>query len=187
MPNGVLSPLVLASAGGGGGGFISIDATLLVGTIVLFALFAWVLGKFAWGPLLKIVEEREKTIRDQVANAENAAAEAKQLLARHQEMLRGAGREREEILLRATKEADALRAELVGKARAETEQVTARARDQITREKAAAIAELRGQAADLAVAAASRIIKSSLTPEAQRRLVDEYIASLPSAAEKRST
>jgi len=65
---------------------------------ILFILFAWVLGKFAWGPLLKIVDEREKGIRDSVETAEKAAAEAKDLLAQHQEMLCGAGREREEIL-----------------------------------------------------------------------------------------
>ena len=98
--------LALAAAEGGGGGLLSVDATLLWATLVVFALFAWILGKFAWGPLLKIVDEREKTIREQVDSAQLAAAEAKDLLAQHQEMLRGAGREREEILQKAVKEAE---------------------------------------------------------------------------------
>ena len=179
MPKEVATPLLLAAAEGGGGGLISVDATLVVGTIVLFGLFAWVLGRFAWGPLLKIVEDRESTIRAQVATAEKAAAEAKELLVQRQEMLRGAGREREEILLKAMKEAELIRADLVGKARAEAEHVADRAREQIGRDKAAAIAELRTQVADIAVEAAAKIVKSSLTPEAQRKLVDEYVASLP--------
>jgi F-type H+-transporting ATPase subunit b len=171
--------LVLAAAGGGG--LLSVDATLLWGTLVVFTLFAWILGKFAWGPLLKIVDEREKTIREQVDSAELAAAEAKELLAQHQELLKGAGRDREEILQKAIKEADQLRGDLVAKARAEAEQALTRAKEQIGREKDQAIAELQAQVADIAVEAASRIVRSSLTEEAQRKLVDDYIKELPRA------
>lgn len=176
--------LALAAAEGGGGGLLSIDATLLWATLVVFALFAWILGKYAWGPLLKIVDEREKTIREQVDSAQMAAAEARDLLAQHQEMLRGAGREREEILAKAVKEADAVRTDLVGKARVEAEQAVVRAREQIGREKDQAIAELRAQVADIAVEAASRIVKSSLTEDAQRKLVDDYIKELPGAQQE---
>jgi F-type H+-transporting ATPase subunit b len=171
------TPLVLAEAGGGG--LLSVDSTLLWATLVVFALFAWILGKFAWGPLLKIVDEREKTIREQVDSAQLAAAEAKDLLAKHQEVLKGAGREREEILQKALKEAEQVRGELVAKARADADQVLARTREQMGREKDQAIAELRAQVADIAVEAASRIVKSSLTDEAQRKLVDDYIRELP--------
>jgi F-type H+-transporting ATPase subunit b len=181
MPNAVALPLGLAAAEGGGGGILSVDSTLVWGTLVVFALFAWILGRFAWGPLLKIVDEREKTIREQVDSAEQAAAEAKSLLVQHQEMLKGAGREREEILGKALKEADGLRTELVGKARAEAEQAIARAREQMQREKEQALVDIRTQVADIAIEAASRIVRSSLTEEAQRKLVDDYIRDLPRA------
>jgi F-type H+-transporting ATPase subunit b len=176
-----VAPLFLAAAEGGGSGLLSVDSTLLWATLVIFALFAAVLGKFAWGPLLKIVDEREKSIREQVDAAERAAAEARDLLAKHQALLREAGREREEILARAVKEAEAVRNDLVAKARAEAESAVARAREQMQREKDQAVAELRVQVADIAVEAASRIVKSSLTDDAQRRLVDDYIRSLPRA------
>jgi F-type H+-transporting ATPase subunit b len=162
--------LPLAAAGGGEGSFLSVDTTLLWSTLVLFTLFAWVLGRFAWGPLLRIVDEREKGIRDSVESAERAAGEAKALLARHQEMLRDAGREREEILARALKEAETVRTDIVAKTR-----------EQMQHEKNQAIAELREQVADIAVEAAGKIVKSSLTPEAQKKLVDDYITSLPRA------
>ena len=67
------------------------------------------------------------------------------------------------------------------KARADADQVVSKAREQIQREKDQAIAELRAQVADIAVEAASRIVKSSLTDEAQRKLVDDYIKELPRA------
>jgi F-type H+-transporting ATPase subunit b len=180
----MLTPLALALAEGGGGGLLSVDATLLWATLVVFTLFAWILGKFAWGPLLKIVEEREKTIREQVDSAQLAAAEARDLLGQHREMLKGAGRERDEILQKAVKEAELVRTDLLAKARADSDQVVARAREQMRREKGLAIAELQAQVADIAVEAASRILKSSLTEEAQRRLVDDYIRELPSVPER---
>ncbi len=175
------APLPLAAAEGGAGGLLSLDTTLLWSTAVLFALFAWVLGKFAWKPLLKIVDEREKGIRDSVETAEKAAAEAKVLLAKHQEMLRDAGREREEILARALKEAETARADLVERARSDAEHTVRKTREQMQHEKNQAIAELREQVADIAVEAAGKIVKSSLTPEAQKKLVDDYITSLPRA------
>ena len=174
-----VAPLVLAAAEGGGGGLLSIDNTLLWATLVIFALFAFVLGKFAWGPLLKIVDEREKSIRDQVDSAERSAAEARQLLQQHQELVRNAGRERDELLAKTAKEAETIRQELIARARSESEQVVARAREQIQREKDQAISELRTQVADIAVEAAARIVKSSLDEATQRRLVDEYVESLP--------
>ena len=179
MSTPMAAPLVLAAAGGDG--LLSVDSTLLWATLVLFAIFAWILGKFAWGPLLKIVDDREKTIRDQVDSAQLAAAEARDLLAKHQEILKGAGREREEILQKAVKEAEQVHADLVTKARAAADQVLARAREQMGREKDQAIAELRAQVADIAVEAASRIVRSSLDEATQRKLVDDYIKQLPAA------
>jgi F-type H+-transporting ATPase subunit b len=181
MPTSIIAPLPLASAGGGGGSFLSVDTTLLWSTLVLFALFAWVLGKFAWGPLLRIVEDREKGIRDSVESAEKAAAEAKTLLARHQEILRDAGHEREQILARALKEAETARTDLIERARSDAEHIVEKTREQMQNEKNKAIAELREQVADIAVEAAGKIVKSSLTPEVQKKLVDDYITSLPRA------
>jgi F-type H+-transporting ATPase subunit b len=174
--------LALAAAEAEGGGFqdlLKVEPAMLLATIVVFVLFAVVLARFAWKPLLTVVDEREKAIREQVDSAERAAAEGRELLAKHQELVRNAGREREEILARATREAEVLHGELAAKARADAEAVVARAREQMQREKDQAIAELRGQVADLAVEAASRIVRSSLSAEVQRRLVDDYIRTLP--------
>lgn len=172
----------LAGALYAAGGLTDINFVLTAATIVLFMVFAFVLSKFAWGPLLHMIEEREKGIKDAVEGAERSAAEAKELLEKHKEMLREAGREREEIIKKALKEADVLKTDLQTKARAESEAMIGRAKEQVQREKQLAILELRQQVADLAVEAASRIVKSSLTPEAQRQLVDDFIKDLPKAA-----
>lgn len=170
-----VSTAVLAA----GGGLTDPDFTLTVATLVLFALFAAVLGRFGWKPLLAMIEEREKTVRDTVEGAHKANAEAAALLDKHKEMVRETLKERDEIMKRSMKEADQLKADLASKARAEGEQMVRRAKDQIEREKALAIQELRKEVADIAVEAASKIVKSSLTPDAQKKLVSDYIASLP--------
>jgi F-type H+-transporting ATPase subunit b len=164
------------------GGLTDINWTLNVATLVLFLIFALVLGKFAWKPLLQLVEEREKGVRDAVEGAEKASAEAQALLERHKELIREAGRERDELMKRAAKEAEQLKADLSARARAESEQIVQKAREQIGREKTLAVQELRAQVADIAVEAAAKIVTSSLTPEAQKKLVAEFIADLPKAA-----
>ena len=163
------------------GGLTDVNLGLTIWTFVLFVLFAFVLTKFGWKPLLAMIEEREKGIRDSVEGAQRASTEAQALLAQHQELLREGGRQREEIVKRAMADAEQLRADLSAQARTEAEDIVRKAREQIDREKRLAIQELRGQVADLAVEAASRIVTSSLTPDAQRKLVNEFIDKLPSA------
>lgn len=172
-----ITPLVGALLAAGG--LTDVNFSLFVSTVVLFSVFAFGLAKFAWGPLLKTIEQREKGIKDAVEGAEQANLDAKALLEKHKDLLRDAGREREEILKRALKEAESFKADLSAKAKAESEQIVARAREQVAREKDKAIRELRASVADLAIEAAAKIVQSSLTPEAQKKLVNDFISSMP--------
>ena len=170
-----LSPALAA------GGFTDLEFGLTLWTVVLFAIFAFVLTKFGWKPLLAMIEEREKGIRDAVGSAEKANEEAQRLLAQHQELIREAGRQREEIMKRALADAETVKTDVIAQARAESERMLQKAKEQIEREKKLAIQELRSSVADLAVEAAAKIVQSSMTPEAQKKLVHEFIDSLPQA------
>jgi len=174
-----LPALLAAASAEGGGGLADVNLGLTIWTIVLFAIFAAVLAKFGWGPLLKAIEERERTIREAVEGAQRAHTEAQVLLAQQKQALAQARREREELIKQAIAEAQQMRTELMAQARADAEQLLQKARDQIEREKRTALQEIRAQVADLAIEAASRIVASSLTPEAQRKLVEDFIAKLP--------
>jgi F-type H+-transporting ATPase subunit b len=173
-----LLPAALASAEGGFS-FTDINLGLTVWTIILFVIFFVVMSKFGWGPLLQIVEERERSIRESVEGAERSNTEAKTLLEKHRQLVEGITRERGEILKTAHQEAEKLRADLQAQAKAEGTRMIEKAREQIEREKGQAILELRGQVADLAVQAASKIVVSSLTPEAQKKLVNDFLNSVP--------
>jgi len=171
-----LLPTALAA-----GGFTDLEFGLTLWTVVLFAIFAFVLTKLGWKPLLAMIEEREKGIHDAVGSAEKANEEAQRLLAQHQELIREAGRQREEIVKRALADAEAVKTDLIAQARAESERMVQKAKEQIEREKKLAIQELRSSVADLAVEAAAKIVQSSLTPEAQKKLVHDFIDNLPQA------
>ena len=172
LPNFLALPLLA-------GGLTDIDLMLTVSTVILFTLFVIVLSKFAWGPLLSAIDEREKSIRDAIESSRKANAEAAAVLAQHQELVRQIGAEREEIIKKATKEAEEFRADLMNKARSDGEDIVRRAKAQIERESAVALAKLREEVADLAVLGASKIVASSMTPEAQKKLVAEFVGSLP--------
>jgi F-type H+-transporting ATPase subunit b len=172
----VSTPATLAA-----GGFTDLEFGLTLWTVVLFLIFAFVLTKLGWKPLLAMIEEREKGIHEAVGSAQKANEEAQRLLAQHQELIREAGRQREEIMKRALADAETVKTDLVAQARAESERMVQKAREQIEREKKLAIQELRSSVADLAVEAAAKIVQSSLTPEAQKKLVHDFIDNLPQA------
>ena len=173
--------IAAASAEGGGGGLADINLGLTIWTIVLFILFAAVLAKFAWGPLLRAIEEREKGIRDSVEGAQKAHGESQALLVQQKELLAQARREREELIKQAVGEAQQMRAELMAQARTDAEHLLQKAKEQIEREKRIALQEIRAQVVDLAIEAARKIVVSSLTPDAQRKLVEEFLQKLPRA------
>ena len=162
-----------------GGGFTDVNLGLTIWTVVLFTLFSIILYKLGWKPILAMVEEREKRIVEAVENASKAQDEAQALLVQQKEILREAGQQRESMMKQAFADAEQVRANLVAQAKVEAERLVEKARDQITREKDLAVRELRGQVADLAIDAASRIVKSSLSPDAQRQLVNEFLETLP--------
>ena len=145
----------------------------------LFTLFVIVLSKFAWGPLLAAIDEREKSIRDALEGSQKANAEAAALLAQHKDLVRQIGAEREEIIKKATKEAEEFRIDLMAKARTDGDDIVRRAKEQIARESAVALAKLREEVADLAVLGAAKIVASSMTPEAQKKLVSDFVSTLP--------
>ena len=161
------------------GGLTDINLTLTAFTLILFTLFVIVLSKFAWGPLLSAIDEREKSIRDALEGSQKANAEAAALLAQHKDLVRQIGAEREEIIKKATKEAEEFRIDLMAKARTDGDDIVRRAKEQIARESAVALAKLREEVADLAVLGAAKIVASSMTPEAQKKLVSDFVSTLP--------
>jgi F-type H+-transporting ATPase subunit b len=161
------------------GGLTDINPGLTLWTGITFLVLLVVLGKFAWGPIVKMLAERERTIRDAIDSAKKERAEAERMLAEQKESLLRAQREAAEIAKRNAQEVEKLRQELTDRARKEADELIATARRQVVEEIAKAKGELKAQVVDLAIDAAARLVKANLDEKAQRALVEEYIAQLP--------
>jgi F-type H+-transporting ATPase subunit b len=161
------------------GGITELNPGLTLWTAITFILLLVVLSRFAWGPIVKMLNDRERTIRDAIESAKKERAEAERLLADQKHTLVQAQREAAELAKRNQQEVEKLRQELTERARKEADELVAAARRQITEEIAKARTELKAQVVDLAIDAAARLVKANLDDKAQRALVEEYIAQLP--------
>lgn len=168
-----LSPLVAA------GGITDLNPGLTLWTAITFLVLLVVLSRFAWGPIVKMLSERERTIRDAIEAAKKERAEAERLLGEQKDSLARAQREAAELAKRNQQEVETLRQELTERARKEADDLVASARRQVQEELQKARAELKAQVADLAIDAAARLVKANLDEKSQRALVEEYIAQLP--------
>ncbi len=169
---------VWAQGGDGGGGIYDMNTGLSFWTLVVFGILVFILGKFAWGPILGAVEAREQGIQSALDEAAARNAEAAKLLAEHKEQLADARRQSSELIAEGKVAGDSLRKEIEEKARAEAQAIIDRARAEIEREKDQAVQEIRKESVDLALAAASRLMDEKLDQAADRQLVERYLTEL---------
>jgi F-type H+-transporting ATPase subunit b len=155
-------------------GLLTINGTL-VAQLLIFLVMLGVLYRFAWGPLLRILNERRTRIQQGVEATERAKQELEAAERERQAKLEEARREAQAMLDRIAKQGEDLRKELEAKAREQAESLIAKARAEIQQEREKAVQDLRSQAADLAVMAAGRIIGESLDAKKHRELIDRAI------------
>jgi F-type H+-transporting ATPase subunit b len=148
-------------------------------TAVTFAILIFVLGKFAWGPILQMIETREKTIAEAIEAARKERAAAEAAAAEMKAALERAREESAQLIRKNQQEVAAAKIELMAAAKKESENLLGAARKTIQEEKRQAIAELRAQAVDLAIEAAHKLVQMTMDEKKQKQLVEEYIAQLP--------
>ncbi len=160
---------------------LDLNPGLTLWTAITFLVLIGVLAKFAFGPIVRMLDERERTIREAIEQAKKERAEAETMLAEQKESLQKAQREAAELAKRSQAEVEALRQELTARARKEADDLVAGARAQIQDEKSKAVSELRGQVADMAIEVARRLIPQAVDEKTHRSLVEEYVKQLPKA------
>ncbi len=155
---------------------------LMVWTLVIFVVLAFILSKYAFGPITAAVAAREQALEDAIAGAKRDREEAASLLAEHRANLAASRDEAQKLIAEARVAAERVRAELVEQAHGEQVSMLARARQEIESEKTRAIAELRREAVELAIAGASKVIEKNLDQDSNRKLVESFLASVTPAA-----
>ena len=177
-----LSVLAAIQEHGGGGPAspFEVNFGLVFWTWLVFIVLFLALRKWAWPTLVKQVEEREKRIAKQLADAEAANLAAQKLLEEHRAALAQARSESQELITKAKTAAQKERELLIAKAHEEQEQMLERARREIVAERDKAVTSLRREAVELSLAAAQKLIEANLDSDANRRIVTDYLANLES-------
>src|SRR2546426_3497540 len=148
-------------------------------TIITFAILAFLLGKFAWKPLLMTLQERERTIREALDQAQKLRAEAEEAQRRNQETLTQARRETAAIIEQGKREAEMLRAEILARARGEAHELVEAGKRQGQVEQKQAEGELPRALAHPASPAPPRALPRPPHDTQQRRRPDDQRPGLP--------
>jgi F-type H+-transporting ATPase subunit b len=156
---------------------MNINVTLFA-QIIAFVLLIWFVNKLLWGPLNKLLAERQKRIADGLAAADKGKHELELSEKRAKDVIHEARAKAAEILAQSEKRASEIVEEAKADARTEAERLIHGARAEITQEVNRAKEQLRGQVSTLAAAGASKIIKREIDRKAHDDLLKDLVSQI---------
>ncbi|MDQ8004593.1 MAG: F0F1 ATP synthase subunit B [Pedobacter sp.] len=152
------------------------EVGLLVWNTIAFLVLVFLLGKFAWKPIMKGIHDREQSIDEALNKAELARQEMARLSAQNEDLMKQAREERDQILKEAKSLKDSIVNEAKNQAQAEGAKLIEKARIEIENQKKAALAELKGQVSALSLDIAERVLRTQLDDKAkQQELVNNLL------------
>jgi F-type H+-transporting ATPase subunit b len=157
---------------------ISVTPGLMIWTIVCFLITLYVLKRFAFGRIQKLIDTRQQSIQDSIEAAETARDEAQRLLEEHRKLIADARSEGESILAEARKTRDSMEQRMRDETETERQRRLEETRKEIAAETARALAQIRTEVAELTLEAASRVVGRTLDAERDRELIEEAISDL---------
>lgn len=157
---------------------LKLEAGLIIWELVAFGGLLIVLWRFAWGPLLGILKEREDTIRGSIEKAEETRVEAEKLMEDYKRQLAEGRAEAKQIIEESRKFGETAKADIVKTAREEAEQIKNRATAEINRETEMALVQVQQKIADLTMDAASRVVSQALDKKGHERLIDDFLSGV---------
>jgi F-type H+-transporting ATPase subunit b len=163
----------LASAGASTAKEFGVDWHHFIAQVISFAIVATLLFKFAYSPILKVLDERRKRIAEGLANADKIKAELARTEAARQEVLNQANTQANKLIDEARAASARVQESETQKAIAAAEQIIAKAREAAAQDHDRMLADLRREVGRLVVDATSKVTGKILTPDDQRRLADE--------------
>ncbi len=155
---------------------ITPDPGLLFWMLITFGIVLYILGKYAWKPILKALGERENAITEALDQAEEAKKQMASMQAENEKLLAQARSEREAILREAKEMKESIIAQAKTSADSEGKKMIAHAKENIEREKTAAINDLKNQVASYSIEIAERLVRKKLeSNKEQEELVNKAI------------
>ena len=157
---------------------ISVSPGLMIWTIVCFAITFFVLRRYAFGPIQKMLDDRREQIRRSIEEAENARAEARDLLEEHRALMQSARVDAEAILVEARRTAEAMEQRMRAETETERQRRLEETRREIAAETARALEQIRSEIADLTLEATAIVVGKTLDSDQDRKLIADAIGSL---------
>jgi F-type H+-transporting ATPase subunit b len=161
---------------------LSLDPDLALFSLIVFVVLLIVLRKFAWGPIMASLEERERGIADHIAQAQRNHAEAKQVLVDYEQKLAGAAAEIRDLMETARRDAEHNRQSILAEAKTAADAERARALRDIESAADSAMEALAEGSAQLAVDLAGKILQAKLSKDDHAKLIQDALAKFPSGA-----
>jgi F-type H+-transporting ATPase subunit b len=155
-----------------------VDWPHLLAQVASFCIVCFILYRFAYRPILKMLEARRQQIAQGLANAEQIKAELAQTEAQRQQVMAQANAEANKFIEEARSAASRLQEQETQKAIAVAEQIVAKAREAAAQDYARMLAELKKEVGRLVVQTTATVVGKILTPEDQRRLAEETAKQL---------
>ncbi|MCP4376771.1 MAG: F0F1 ATP synthase subunit B [bacterium] len=162
----------------GGEGFYPGDLGQAIATILIFGLLLFVLGKWAWGPIVKQLQDREQDVISTIEGAQKHEREAKSILQQYTTKMENADSEAEKIIAQAIVDADTESGKIIEAAKRKAYGTVQNGRAEIKRAKTQAIRDMRDATAQLATDIAGCILDESMTPQVRDHLVDASIKAI---------
>jgi len=154
---------------------LGISLPTLLAQIVNFGILLLLLYLFAYKPIMRMLDERSRRIKESMEQTEQIKEQAARAEEEFKERIEEAGKEGQELIVRATRTGEEVRQQAQQEARREAEVLLNRARTEIQREKDEAVDELRGEFTDLTILAAEKVIGRSLDKETHRELIEKTL------------
>ena len=155
---------------------LGINQGLLVAQIINFIIILFVLSRWVFPPIMRMLEQRRQRIQDSLAEAERVRKEAASERAQYQQQLAEERQRTASELARAAQQGQQVREEIIGAAERERETLLATARREADGIRDQAVADARRQIVDLAILAAQRVVGGSMDEARQRQLVNEFLS-----------
>lgn len=180
----VAAPLVMAATESEDGlnPLVRVVPGLMIWTILAFVVAMFVLRKYAWPQITRVLDQRQHQIEESIDAADRTRKEADELLAEYRQRLTDARAQADEIVAKAERAGEVAEREALDAAKSKREELLEQTKRDIEAETQRALQEIRREVADLTVAATEKVTRKTLDPSDQQRLVEEALRELDFSA-----
>ncbi len=157
---------------------IALTPGLYIWTIITFLLLFYILAKFAWKPLLKMLEERENLIKNSLGDAEKARQELEKLNSESEAIISQARSDAQSILADGKAAAEKIKEDTISKAKDEADKIRDDVQHQIQVEKDKAITDIKKEVVDLSISVAEKLINKNISEQDNSSLIEESLKKI---------